>query len=173
MNWLERSQKPLAIFAVIDGQAAWLRDLLQRNGWHIPSDIALLGCGNVLSTCLGADPELSSVAYPWPLIGEAVALKVHAMMNGVYFQQQQIIRPTTVAVRASTAPADDLDPLVQRSVQWLQVNLSHAAPLSGLVDAMGVSEGTICKRFRQTLGVSPRRKHEQLRMDQAAIAESN
>jgi LacI family transcriptional regulator len=167
MAWIRAQPGPLACYCVIDSQAAWLREVAVQAGVRIPEDFAILGTGDHIGDCLGNEPTLSTVAFPLGLMGEAAGAQVHRLSTCGKQPPVQRLRPYRVIERQSTAPLAPTDDLVAAAVAWLGRNLKEPRPLTALVKVLGVSESTICRRFKVHLGFGPKQAHDQLRIRHA------
>ena len=163
VTWLKTVKHPLAICCFADGQAAWLHRLCREHGLGIPDDVALLGLGDVPERCLAFDPALSSIALPWKLMGTTLAHHLHLRISGGSTPTPQIIRPFRVVARASTQALPITDPLVRQAQHWLSNHLVAPQPLRAVAAHCGCSMQTLCVRFRESLGTTPKQVHDRLR----------
>ena len=159
--------KPVGIYAVNDAQGAWLREQLLKAEVKIPTDAGILGTGNHRSSCLKREPFLSSIAFPWPLIGHEISRIIHHLVSHSTPPVLNTLRPYRVIARSSTQTPVPADPLVARATNWMTRHLNCKDPLAEACKAMNVSPNTLCRRFKKHLGISPGKYHEQARVARA------
>lgn len=168
IEWLRGLGPGLLVYCPVDGQAAWVRGLCRSAGLHVPDDVAILGTGNDLSVCVGREPELSSLDFPWYLIGVQAGLHFHHLIQGQPPAAPSTVGHYRVIERQTTPRITALDPLIQRGVDWLADHLDHPQPLQGMAAALGCSQATCCRRFRTGIGETPKQRHNRLRVELAA-----
>ena len=168
LAWLRASQHPLGIYLPTDGQAAWLRQLVSSSKPRISGQLALIGTGNHIATCLELRPHLSSVSYPWPLMGKTIAHWIHRYLSSGVFPEPEELSPYQIVPRASTPMVAIKDPLVNAALTWLKRHHRTQAPLRDLADALDCSQETLCRHFKKSLGVSPQKMHNRFRLDRAS-----
>lgn len=160
-----RAFSRIGIYSPNDAQAHWLRNQFLRAGIALPDQVGLIGTGNADVPCLAREPCLSSVVFPWIQIGRETARAIHHLEEGRSPSSPVTIRPQRVEQRASTTRPPPDDPLVLRAVIWMRSHLNCPDPLAAACQACGVSPNTLCRRFKQDLGVSPGRFMDILRLE--------
>ena len=147
---------PLAVYVPSDGEARWFLRLCQNYALRVPYDVSIIGTGNHAASCLREEPELSSIIFPWHVVGQVTAGQLHRIQQGLNPGPTEVISVYQVAERASTAVRLNSDPVIDQALQWLNNNLTHGQPLAGLVAALSLSKPTICRKFKESIGMSPR-----------------
>jgi len=103
-EWLRAHAGVTAILAWNDGNALHAWYALNNAGWRVPEDISLIGFDDT-NSMPGPDGAnlLTSVHVPLREIGEAAA---HHLIRQIQGQatNEQLMLPTSLAIRASTAP---------------------------------------------------------------------
>ncbi|TVR18091.1 MAG: hypothetical protein EA401_00075, partial [Planctomycetota bacterium] len=99
---LALSKEPMGVFAPDDSLAARLRHIALAAHITIPSQLGIVGAGDLSSACLATTPELSSVAVPWHAFGSAAVGQIQHMLAGDTQHMPRLLRPFAVEARAST-----------------------------------------------------------------------
>ncbi|USX54032.1 LacI family DNA-binding transcriptional regulator [Lentzea sp. HUAS12] len=97
---LSRFPAPTAVFAVSDEMAFGALGSLRRHGLRVPEDISLIGFDDHE---LAEPMELTTVAQPVPEQGRLLGRLLLEQLSGPGAPQQDILLPTHLAVRRSTA----------------------------------------------------------------------
>ncbi len=96
--------RPTAVLCGNDLQALGVYEAARQLGWRIPQDLSVVGFDGIdAGTWCG--PPLTTVRQPFRDIGAAAASVLLALIAGEAPAQTRIELPTTLVVRASTAPA--------------------------------------------------------------------
>ena len=127
VEWLRQNAHPLGVYAYTDQQAVWLRDIMLQAGIAVPGQVAILGTGDFPRSCLSQEPTLSSIAYPWKLIGQSAARHVHHHVASGTVLEPAVLRPYVIRQRTSTQLSVTDDPLVRRA--QATKHLSNTTPL--------------------------------------------
>lgn len=172
---LHQHSKPLGIYCATDAQAAWLLERCTEEGLRVPEEVAILGTSDHPHHCQRRRPALSSIAFPWFLMGRALGQAVHRQISGVARPETQILRPLRVIERESSAGLLPTDPLIAASLAWLKRHVQESQPLVACAAAQGCSVPTLSRRFRKVLGSSVKQVHARVRHRQAMhlLASSN
>ncbi|GEM_PF-2947147 len=166
--YIERSPKPMGIFCPSDGTASWLRNLLHEASVPLRKRIGILGCGDHPRITIAAEPELSSVAFPWYSIGQAAGHCLQHLIQGTPERfDVPVLHPVRVVDRASTQQIATRDPLVTQAEKWLRRHPESAQPLAEVAGELGVSVHTVCRHFRNARGMSPKAFHQQQRLEKS------
>jgi len=97
--------KVTAILAMNDPMAIQIQYLLQQAGWQVPEDISLIGFDDTESLTNVFGHRLTSVRLPLKDVGrEAAHLMVGQLTGQLPRGHQQIVLPTELIIRQSTAP---------------------------------------------------------------------
>ena len=167
IEWMSAGSEPLGLYAASDEQAAWLRDLANMSGLRIPEDVAILGTGDNVRHCIPSLPTLSSIAWPWFLMGQTVARNLHELMSGGQPTAPTVLAPLRVTVRESTQQRRIADPLLRKAYAWLGKHLASSQPLQQVAQHCRVAPQTIYFRFKEFFGTGPKQVHDRLRCERA------
>jgi LacI family xylobiose transport system transcriptional regulator len=100
---LSLPHRPTAVLCGNDLQAFGVYEAARQTGLRIPQDLSVVGFDGITAT-LWCGPPLTTVCQPFREIGAAAADLLLALIAGEQPAQTRIELPTTLAVRASTAP---------------------------------------------------------------------
>lgn len=104
--YLNRPDRPTAIFAANDQIAIALYRAAAEVGLHIPDDLSVIGFDN-LDISAHLDPPLTTVAQPFMEIGQEVARVLISRIEGEPPPLRQITLPLQLMVRDSCKPLCD------------------------------------------------------------------
>lgn len=167
LSTLRSLAKPLGIYCATDGQAAWLLDRCLESNIAVPDDVAILGTSDHPHHCVRRHPTISSIAFPWFLMGHALGLSLHRQMSGIARPDPLPMHPVRVVERESTCFLPPGDPLVAAALSWLQQHLRNPQPLANCAQDLACSVPTLSRRFRAVLGTSVKQVHARLRHREA------
>ncbi|MFG1606504.1 LacI family DNA-binding transcriptional regulator [Actinoplanes sp. NPDC049265] len=89
-----------AVFAASDLMAAGAMRVLRENGRRVPADVAVVGFDD--SAIAGhTDPGLTSVHQPIEEMGEEMVRLLLAKIDGIDFDQHEVVLPTRLVPRGS------------------------------------------------------------------------
>lgn len=166
--WLAAQPKPLAIFAVHDPLGRLICEASRDGGLPVPEEIAVIGANNDELVCNLSYPALSSVVIPWNRLGTAVG---EAMMELVETGRARptatMIEPGGVVPRESTDLVATQDPILRRSLRYLQERFQEPITVGLMCDELRISRRSLERRFRQQLGRTPWEMLSQLRVERA------
>lgn len=114
-------------------------------------------CGSTLGVNLQVSLRLIELLCP-PQIAAMTA-------RSVFFGRGALDRPAPDAQQQWPLYAED--DLVARTQYWFQKNLSRKIKLADVADSMLVSERTLIRHFKKTLGITPHVYLQNIRMDSA------
>lgn len=165
----------IACHCYTDGQAAWLRQLALTAGLQVPEHLAIIGTGDQPNACLRQAPHLTSVAWPWALIGDVIGHHLHHRILG---QEAPLPQPLTlfrVCERASTEPPAHRHPLIAQAETWLSRHLTCKRPLAETAAALGCGQSTLTLAFRRHGHATVQQTLERLRLERACalLADGN
>ncbi len=100
-QWIDTLSKPVGIFAMNDALGRSVIDACRAASIRVPSNVAVLGCGNDPVTCGLATPSLSSVALP----AERVGFDAADLLAALLAQKRLVDKRRQVNV-SSVIPAD-------------------------------------------------------------------
>ena len=98
--WLDRPDRPTAIFCADEQMAPALYDILRLRGLNIPADVAVLGrAGLPLGAYL--TPKLSTIAIPITTMGRSAADLLLSRLRGVRSHPERVVLPCSFIERDS------------------------------------------------------------------------
>lgn len=100
--FLERSDRPTAIFAANDEMAIGAIHAIQDAGLKVPEDISVVSVDNIRMASM-VRPLLTTVAQPMYDIGAVSMRLLTKLMNKEQFDQSQVILPHEIIIRKSVA----------------------------------------------------------------------
>jgi LacI family transcriptional regulator len=100
---LERPDRPTAIFAASDGMALKVLEVAKELGLGVPGDLSVVGFDNIPESAL-AEPALTTVDQSMYRLGHEAARMLKSLVTGDWEGPRQILLPTRLVVRGSTAP---------------------------------------------------------------------
>jgi LacI family transcriptional regulator len=168
-KWLDRIDKPAALFAYNDSDAAWLLSTCLEAGFRVPEDFAILGVDNNPLICEHLPVPLSSINHDHERIGYEGARLLDRIMAGEPRPPEfTTVDPTGITLRASSDALATRDPLVLQAMEVMQEQLRRPRSVAEIARALGVSRRTLETRFQAELGCSPHAKRMELRLARAA-----
>ncbi|HVN52912.1 MAG TPA: LacI family DNA-binding transcriptional regulator [Anaerolineaceae bacterium] len=102
---IEEDPAPTAIFAGSDEAALGAIFAMQEAGRRMPEDISIAGFDD-LAHAKEVWPGLTSVSVPYNVIVERATLMLIDLLNGKTVDQPQVVYPTRLVVRGSTAAVE-------------------------------------------------------------------
>jgi LacI family xylobiose transport system transcriptional regulator len=100
---LSLPHRPTAVLCGNDLQALGVYEAARQTGLRIPQDLSVVGFDGIEST-RRCGPPMTTVRQPFREIGAAAASLLLALIAGQAPAETRIELPTTLVVRASTAP---------------------------------------------------------------------
>jgi len=153
--WLSALPRPTAVFAACDAWGRVVARYARVAGLRIPEDVALLGVDNDTAECEILSPALSSVAVPWPSLGELAAELVVRGLGGAALDPKRIdVGPIGVVSRPSSDRAAVRDPMVSAAMNWIEQHATRRVRVPMVAAAVGVPRRRLERRFRVALGRS-------------------
>ena len=165
-KWLEKLERPAALFAYNDNDAAWLLSGCIELGYRVPQDFSILGVDNNRLICEHQPVPLSSVNHDHERVGFQGSLMLDAIMSGKA-TENLFIRPSGVTLRASSDMLATTDYVVREVLNMMQEQLHKPIGAPELAVAFGVSRRNMEMRFKQALGASIHNKLIELRLERA------
>ncbi|GIG90603.1 LacI family DNA-binding transcriptional regulator [Plantactinospora endophytica] len=99
---LERDDPPTAIFAASDGMALKVLEVARKLGLAVPDDLSVVGFDNIPESAL-AESGLTTVDQSIHQLGYEAARMLKSLVTGDWDGPRQIVLPTTLVVRGTTA----------------------------------------------------------------------
>ena len=154
-RWLARLPKPAAVCAAHDAASRRVVEECLKAGLRVPDDVAVLGFDDDPVFCLAPAPRLSSVIQDFTRCGWLVAETLERMMDGETGLPASLSYGARgVAVRESTMRDSPHAALVQRAVEWIDVNACRNIGVDDVASHLGVSRRLADLRFHEILGRS-------------------
>ncbi|RAO07439.1 Maltose regulon regulatory protein MalI [Micromonospora noduli] len=100
---LQRPDPPSAIFAASDGMALKVLEVARELGFSVPGDLSVVGFDNIPESAL-TQPGLTTVDQSMYQLGYEAARMLKSLVTGEWDEPSQIVLPTSLVVRDSTAP---------------------------------------------------------------------
>jgi LacI family transcriptional regulator len=100
---LDRADRPTAIFAASDGMALKALEVAKELGLSVPGDLSVVGFDNIPESAL-AEPGLTTVDQSMNRLGCEAAHMLKSLVCGDWEGPSQLVLPTRLVVRGSTAP---------------------------------------------------------------------
>ncbi|MEV0232754.1 LacI family DNA-binding transcriptional regulator [Nonomuraea sp. NPDC050786] len=99
---LDRADPPTAIFAASDGMALKAMAVAKDLGLSVPGDLSVAGFDNIPESAL-TEPGLTTVDQSMYRLGYEAARMLRSLVSGDWEGPGQIVLPTRLVVRGSTA----------------------------------------------------------------------
>lgn len=181
--------RPAAVMAATDTLAAQMVHLCVAEGLRVPHDVAVLGVNNDELVCSLCRPSLSSVAPAVQRIGYEAAGILDGLLNGGARARNNAGRPTPwpgrgrpadtgapgsiglpplgVVARRSTEVLAIDDPDVGEAVEYIRAHSNRPLSVDEVLEVVSLSRSSLQRRFRHTLGQSPREYIQRAHIDRA------
>ncbi|MBB5136694.1 LacI family transcriptional regulator [Thermocatellispora tengchongensis] len=104
---LDRADRPTAIFAASDGMALKALEVAKGMGLSVPGDLSVVGFDNIPESAL-AEPGLTTVDQSMYRLGYEAARMLKSLVSGEWEGPTQVVLPTRLVVRGSTAAPKSL-----------------------------------------------------------------
>jgi LacI family transcriptional regulator len=169
LSQLDKLPRPLAVFAGQDNLGVTLIEICERNGIHIPDEVAVLGVDNIEFLCKCLMVPLSSVDTRLEKLGYEAAHQLNRLLNKEITKNEppQIIRPHGVICRQSTDVLAVEHPAVIKALQFTKSNFQNPITLEDVAEYAGMSKRGMEKAFQKYLGRSPAAELRRVRLDNA------
>ncbi|WP_448248834.1 substrate-binding domain-containing protein [Thalassotalea agariperforans] len=166
--WLHKLDKPCAIFAFNDNDAAWLLNTCLSAGYNVPEDFSIIGVDNNQLICDHMPVPLSSINHDHERIGYEGALLLNRIINGEDINSDvRYIRPRGITTRASSDNLAARDIVIKNALQYLQANLTKDIGTQDAADFLGISRRNLEHRFKKHLNTSVHKKLLEFRLKNA------
>lgn len=165
-RWLEGLPKPTGLFVATDQMALRVAENCRSWGLEIPSAISLVGADNDEIICEMVQPRLTTISIPARRIGYEAAAILDRLLGGEGKCDPIHLRldPGGVVERESSGAWETRDPVIRRSLQYIQENAARMIGVDDLARAAGVSRRVLERKFGSALRSSPRREIERVRL---------
>ena len=156
--WLRSLPKPVAVFACNDWEAFQFIQFCRLNGFRVPEDIAVMGVENDELLCNVSTPPLSSVRTPEERIGYDAAVLLEKLLNGKTLsagEKKNFLPPSGLVIRQSSDISQVEDPIVSKSLQFIQEHISEPILVEDIINHVHISRTLLERKFRTELGRTP------------------
>lgn len=154
-DMIERTPKPLGLFAV-DVPHAWRAYLVCReHGYQMPNDVALICGGDDDIVFETLHPTITGVLYDKERVGYLAAQTLDRLISGEKVPATQPVAPLGVMARQTTEFIAVEDPVVEKAVRYIWQHTGDALAVCDVLTVVQVSERTLHRRFKQHLGRTP------------------
>jgi LacI family transcriptional regulator len=167
-DWLQRLEKPVAVFASNDQLAFWLADAAQQAGISVPEQLAVMGAENDRMLCESAWPQLSSVQFRGQAAGYAAAELLDGWIRSGRRQPpvRQVLLPLgDIVVRQSSDIVAVEDPRLARALEFIRRNAHTGVAVDDVARAAGLSRSALERRMRSQIGRSPGEQLSRVRFE--------
>jgi LacI family transcriptional regulator len=165
---LRRLPQPLAVLAGDDRVGIQVIELARKARLSVPNAIAVLGVNNDDVLCEMAAVPLSSIDDN----GRQMGVEAMNILDRIRHGQQRpagetLVPPNGVVARASTEALALDDTEVAVALKLIRREACNGLTVQNLMERLGVSRGTIDRRFREALGCTPYREIRRVRFETA------
>ena len=159
-DWLAALPRPCGVFAANDTLARTTLDACRVARLNVPTDIAIIGCDDDNLVCSTATPQLSSIRMDIESTGFAAAKLLDRVLRNGRQAPEKIVNlnygVSEIAVRASSDTRNLGDPLVERAMARIGLNVTVRFTVRELAQQLNVSTRLLEIHFRKILGCSVR-----------------
>ena len=149
----EAWEAPLGIAFPSDDICHSVSSICRTDGWRIPEDLAMIGCGNEDLVCTVSEPSLSSIDRAAWKIGYEAARALDRLMRGEKPPAADLrIPPKEIFVRRSTDFHAVKDPRVARALSFMGRSSAASLSVPEIARHVGVGRQTLERSFREHLG---------------------
>ena len=169
-RWIGQLPTPIGIFACNDVRARQVLRAAIEAGKRVPDEVGVLGVDDDEVICDLCNPPLSSIEPDTFRIGFEAAEWLERLMAGQLPSQPKfLIAPRRVATRRSTDVIMVEDPSVCRALSFIREQACAGIGVAEVVKSVNVSRATLERRFRQSIGRTPREEIERVRMERIRL----
>lgn len=166
--WLNRLDKPCALFAFNDNDAAWLLNVCLSAGFDVPNDFSIIGVDNNPLICDNLAVPLSSINHDHERIGYEGARLLNKILCGDTVSEKiQYIKPTGITIRESSDSLATRDEIVKYALEYLLDNLIKPIGTQDVAEYLGISRRNLEHRFKKYLNTSVHKKLLEFRLKKA------
>ena len=160
---------PVGVFTYSDYVAGYFCSTCISTGVSVPEDVAVIGYGNILHSCLTAPVPLSSVDPNNAAIGREAARLLHNIMSGDEPEVASIpIPPVEVVERHSTDVMAVQNPTVARALRFIWDHYTEVISPEEVARASAVSRRGLDKLFEKYLGRTVNAEINRKRLERCA-----
>ncbi|MFA5689795.1 MAG: helix-turn-helix domain-containing protein [Kiritimatiellales bacterium] len=156
----------VGVFSDSDPGGRLFIQMAEKLGRHIPSEIAVLGCDNMVNICIDCVPALSSIELPEMEVGIAACKLLDRLMRSKKpVPHKTIIKPKQIAVRGSSDVQMLEDPQVTAALQILKTPKGLRMNAEELAQHLMITRRTLDRWFYRSLGRSVADHIRELRLE--------
>ena len=146
---------PLGVWCFSDSMAVDFVEAAVNAGISVPNSVGVLGTNDNAMRCENAEIPLSSIHCDF----RAIAIKAcealdRAMSGHALSLEPHFVHDLGVVERDSTGVYTD-DKMLLRAMEWMRENVGESVGVRQLAVALGASESSICRLFREKLHTTP------------------
>lgn len=146
-------EAPMGIALPCDRLGHAVTAICRADGWKIPEELAMIGCGNNQLICNVSDPTLSSIERAaWKCGHESARLLNDLMLGNPPPVTPVLIPPKEVVVRRSTDFHAVSDPRVSRALAYMAHQSNKRLSVPQIAQHVGVGRQTLERSFQSHLG---------------------
>lgn len=164
-QWLSTLPTPIAIFACSDYTAATMVEICSAAGLRVPADAAVIGVGNLITTCEMTSVPLSSVGVDFPGIGYHAARFLEGLLRGERPPAAPYhVAPLGVTTRRSTDAFMFEDENLRAAARIIHDRAAVGLTMKDLLRQVPVSRKWLDSQFKLHLGSTPSHLMRDLRL---------
>ena len=176
-RWLKALQKPIALFAAMDGRGRQVLDACMGASISVPDEIAVLGVDDDELICEATFPTMSSIQLNSQQDGYQIAEHLDRLMRGERLKPRILIsRPTRVITRRSTDATVIPDRQIARALEFIWKEAGHQAiRVPEIVKQIGSSRRFAETHFKTVVGHTILEEIQRVRLERVCtlLAETN
>ncbi len=168
-RWLKSLLKPLGLMACNDDCGRLVMEACKLAGLSVPDQVGVVGVDNDEVVCGLTDPPMSSIDINFERAGYDAAHALDRLMQG---SKSVPARITATAVRIVGRRSTDFiaaeAPDLARALRFIRDHARSGLSAGQVAATVGLSRGTLDKRFRKELGRSILEEITRVRSEQIA-----
>jgi len=170
-QWIASLDKPLAVFAAHDVRGRQVLNACVEVGLNVPHDISVISCDNDELICERTSPTLTSIRFNTVDAGYAAARTLDGYLRGESRSgSHRNIIPfgfAGIVARGSTERLKLNDPLAERAMTYIRLNITASFTILELASALHVSRRLLEVRFARAVGHTLHDEIIRLRLEKA------
>lgn len=173
-QWLASLQPPTGLFVCNDIRGQQVLNVCRSLGVEVPDQLAVIGVDNDDVICPLCDPPLSSVRPNAERVGYRAAQILHQMLRGTapesgieYRSVIEYVPPIDVVQRLSTQAEAMEDRELSRVCRFIREYACQGIDVNDVSEYASLSRRQLERRFRDTLGRSPKQEITAVRLNRA------
>ena len=151
--WLSNLRKPAAVMVGNDIYGNNLIEYCNVCGIQVPTEIAILGIGNIEQICTMKIISLSSISLDVENVGWKTAEMIHKQLLQPGFEGYDItLKPAVLIERVSTAAVASADLDIQNAVRFIHDNIRTKISVTDILKETALSRRLLEIRFKSVTG---------------------